>query len=157
MDAAVRTPYQGVTNIIRFNWHFYLIAGISVLLILIASVWVSSLIFWILVVLALGIITSTSISLLVSYYVYDLSGLYNLSWLSRFDSPEIQTIVNVHAGFDETSWILNKNFPSAQLKVFDFYDPSKHTEVSIERARKLYAHYDGTIKIVTSQLPMPKK
>ncbi|MEJ1242214.1 methyltransferase domain-containing protein [Chryseolinea sp. T2] len=155
METAVRTPYQGVINIIRFNWHFYVIAGISVLLILMASVWAGDIMFWFLAVLAFCIITSTCVSLLVSYYVYDRSGLYEFDWLHRFGKNEIQTIVNVHAGFDETSWILTKNFPSAQLRVFDFYDPSKHTEVSIERARKAYPPYDGTVKILTSQLPLP--
>jgi ubiquinone/menaquinone biosynthesis C-methylase UbiE len=155
MDAVARTPYQGVANIIRFNWHFYLIAGISVLLIITASVWVSNLLFWILIALAFGIVSSTCISLLVSYYVYDRSRLYDLSWLNQFDRPEIQTMLNVHAGFDETSSILQKNFPSAEMKVFDFYDPSKHTEVSIERARKAYPPYGGTMKISTSKLPLP--
>ena len=155
MDEVARTPYQGVVNIIRFNWHFYLIAGTSVLLILIASVWVSNLLFWVLVAIAFGSITSTCISLLVSYFVYDRSRLYEFSWLSQFDRSEIQTMVNVHAGFDETSWILQRNFPSAEMKVFDFYDSSKHTEVSIERARKAYPPYGGTMKISTSKLPLP--
>jgi hypothetical protein len=155
MEALVRTPYQGVINIIRFNWHFYVVAGISVLLILCASVYVERLLFWFLAVLAFGIFASTCISLLVSYYVYDRSNLYNFTWLDQFNKSEIQTIVNAHAGFDETSWILKKNFPSTEVKVFDFYDPQKHTEVSIERARKAYPSYDGTVKISTSKLPLP--
>lgn len=155
MEAVIRTPYQGVINIIRFNWHFYVVAGISVLLLLWASVYVESMLFWYLTVLAFGIVASTSISLLVSYYVYDLSNLYEFSWLGQFNKSEIKITVNVHAGFDETSWILKKNFPSAELKLFDFYDPQKHTEVSIERARKAYPSYDGTVKISTSKLPLP--
>jgi len=154
MEAVVRTPYQGVANIIRFNWHFYLIAGISVLLIITASAWASNLLFWILIALAIGIVSSTCISLLVSYYVYDRSRLYDFTWLNQLIRSETQTIMNVHAGFDETSWILQKNFPSADLKVFDFYDSSRHIEVSIERARKAYPPYEGTIKISTSKLPL---
>ena len=153
----VRTPYQGVINIIRFNWHFYLVAGISVLLLSFACVYVDNLLFWFLVVLAFGIVTSTCISLIVSYYVYDRSGLYDFTWLSVFNKPGIETIVNVHAGFDETSRILKKNIPATELKVFDFYDPSKHTEISIERARKAYPSYNGTIKISTSKLPLPDR
>jgi ubiquinone/menaquinone biosynthesis C-methylase UbiE len=87
--------------------------------------------------------------------VYDRSGLYDFAWLSLFNKSEIETIVNVHAGFDETSSVLKKNIPSADLKVFDFYDPSKHTEISIERARKAYPSYNGTIKVSTSKLPLP--
>lgn len=157
MDAAIRTPYQGVINIIRFNWHFYLAATISVLLILFASVYANNLLSCLLIVLALGIITSTCVSLLISYYVYDRSGLYDFTWLSQFNKSEIEIIANIHAGFDETSRILKKNLPSAELKVFDFYDPSKHTEISIERARKAYPSYDGTVKISTSKLPLPAR
>jgi ubiquinone/menaquinone biosynthesis C-methylase UbiE len=154
METVIRTPYQGVINIIRFNWHFYVVAGISVLLILFASTYAENLLFWFLAVLAFGIVTSTCISLLVSYYVYDRSSLYDFTWFSQFNKSEIKTIVNVHAGFDETSLILKKNIPSAELKVFDFYDPSKHTEVSIERARKAYPSYHGTVKVSTSNLPL---
>lgn len=154
MEAAIRKPYQGVTNIIRFNWHFYIGAGISLVFLLLASVYVGNLLFWFLVVLASGIGASTSISLLVSYYVYDRSGLYDFTWLSLFNKPEIKTIANVHAGFDETSRILKKNIPSAELKVFDFYDPAKHTEISIERARKAYPPYHETARISTSRLPL---
>lgn len=155
MEAIIRTPYQGVINIVRFNWHFYAIAGVSALLFLFASVYVESLLSRSLVLLAAGIVATTSISLMVSYYVYDRSGLYDFTWINQFNDSEIQTIVNVHAGFDETSWILKKNFPSAELRVFDFYDRLKHTEVSIERARKAYAPYRGTFKINTSELPLP--
>jgi ubiquinone/menaquinone biosynthesis C-methylase UbiE len=38
--------------------------------------------------------------------------------------------------------------------VFDFYDPARHTEISIERARKASPPYNGTIKITTSELPL---
>jgi hypothetical protein len=156
MEAVVRTRYQGVTNIVRFNWHFYVVAGISVLLLLCTSAYVDDILFWLLVVLASGIVASTSISLLVSHYIYDRSSLYDLTWLSQFNKPDIGTIVNVHAGFDETSELLKRKIPSAELKVFDFYDPSKHTEVSIERARKAYPPYNGTIKISTARIPLPE-
>jgi len=157
MEAVSRKPYQGVSNIIRFNWHFYVIAGISVLLILSASIYIGDLLFWFLVVLALGIVASTCISLLTSYYVYDRSRLYDFTWLSQFEESKIKRIANVHAGFDETSITLKDHFQSAEISVYDFYDPSKHTEVSIERARRAYPAYDGTIRLTTSELPMQDK
>lgn len=46
------------------------------------------------------------------------------------------------------------NFPPARLQVFDFYDSEKHTEISIERARKAYPPFDGTLKITTGRLPI---
>jgi hypothetical protein len=40
------------------------------------------------------------------------------------------------------------------LRVFDFYDPLKHTEISIERARNAYPPFPGTEKIDTSAVPL---
>jgi hypothetical protein len=154
MDTLIRTPYQGVTNIIRFNWHFYVAATGFVVLLLATSIFQGGLMFWFCILLSIGIVTSTFISLFVSYYVYDRSDLYDFHWLRRFSKWENLNIVNIHAGFDETSAILKRNFPDGSLQVFDFYDPEKHTEVSIERARKAYPPFDGTVKITTSKLPI---
>lgn len=51
------------------------------------------------------ILITTSVSLLVSYYVYDLSDLYKLNWLHELvaNLKRDLKIVNIHAGFDETS------------------------------------------------------
>ena len=134
MEAVIRKPYQGVINIVRFNWHFYVFSVISVLVLLFGSSHAGSLMFWPYIFLATGIIASSFISLLVSYYVYDQSGLYGFRWLQQFNKSRTRDVVNIHAGFDETSSILKNSFPDATLRVFDFYDPARHTEVSIERA-----------------------
>jgi hypothetical protein len=131
---------KGVTNIIRFNWHFYIIAmvGITGLIIIHQPV-----------IVAL-IVLSIIVSLGVSWYVYDYSDLYTLNWI---DIPSPDRIVNINAGFDETSVLLAAKYPAANLSVFDFYDPLKHTAVSIKRARKAYGAYPGTIAISTSSIP----
>lgn len=157
MEAVTRGDYQGVTNIIRFNWHFYLIAAVSVPILLMYVSRIEGFIMWICMSLVVGIIITTVISLIASHYIYDRSGLYQFSWVGQFDKDAASIIVNVHAGFDETSRILKENFPASNLKVFDFYDPSKHTEASIESARKAYPPYDGTIKTTTSMLPLADK
>ena len=151
-----RKPYQGVVNIIRFNWHFYLFAGITVLLFVVVSMYASMMLSWLCLIIALGTFVSTSISLIVSYYIYDRSSLYKFTWMSRLPAPNTEPIVNIHAGFDETSVILKEKFPGAALTVFDFYNPVKHTERSIERARKAYPRYPGTITTTTSQLLIPE-
>lgn len=156
MEAVTRKPYQGVFNIIRFNWHFYVIAAISVLLLMVAGNLMATLMFWPCIMLATGILASTSVSLSVSYYVYDRSSLYDFTWLGQFNKFTTRNVVNIHAGFDETSSTLKKNLPDATIQVFDFYDASRHTEISIERARKAYPPYHGTIKITTSELPLTK-
>jgi ubiquinone/menaquinone biosynthesis C-methylase UbiE len=91
---------------------------------------------------------------LVSYYVYDVAGLYTLDWLNHLNLPEPERILNINAGFDETSSLLKAKYPDASLLVFDFYDPTLHTEVSIKRARQAYPPYPGTQQATTHSLPL---
>jgi ubiquinone/menaquinone biosynthesis C-methylase UbiE len=100
-------------------------------------------------------VLTTAISLGVSLYIYDLSGLYNIRWLSHIPVHHAPVIVNINAGFDETSEILKQAFPQAKLLVYDFYNPLKHTEISIKRARKAYPPFEGTIAVTTTALPLP--
>lgn len=149
---SIRQPFQGVSNIVRFNWHYYLIALVGVGFGLWLAIWLGG---WWLVAglcLAFGVIATMIISLIVSWYIYDQSDLYRLSWLP--DLAPGTTIVNIHAGFDETSSLLAKRYPGVSMRVFDFYNPELHTEVSIKRARKAYAAYPGTEAISTAAVPL---
>ena len=149
----MRKPFQGVTNIIRFNWPFYVVSFDLVLFLVIYSFFSPYQLY-----LQLGafiFVLPILISLIVSYYAYDLSGLYKLDWLLKEDTGK--KIINVNAGFDETSVLLRRRYPSSDLTVFDFYDPLKHTEPSIKRARKTYPPYKGTINITTSKIPLEKE
>ena len=153
MEAVVRKPYQGVFNIVRFNWHFYAIAGMVILALLATGVFTDKISFWIVVLLAAEILMSVAVSLLVSYYIYDRSHLYDFGWLKGVATDKPQTVINIHAGFDETSATLQKAFTGAIVHVYDFYDPGKHTEISIERARKAYPPFPGTLNVTTDRLP----
>lgn len=145
-----RKPFQGVLNIIRFNWHFYLIAGITfIILIFLKSVFPPSLQSLILIGASLALFTIL-ISLLVSFYIYDLSDLYQLKWLNHLDNTKI---LNISAGFDETSEMIQNKFRDVDLTVCDFYNPIKHKEISIKRARQLYRPQPGTITVSTERLP----
>jgi hypothetical protein len=104
MAAIARKPFQGITNIIRFNWHFYVIAVVLSLL----FIWVNLFIVYL-------ILAGTLLSLFVSYYIYDHSTLYSLNWIN---SIQPQKIINIHAGFDETSALLAAKYPNALLTVF---------------------------------------
>jgi ubiquinone/menaquinone biosynthesis C-methylase UbiE len=151
----LRKPFQGVTNIVRFNWHFYQLAVLMIVIIAVFNHLSNEQYAGYFALLALLVIITTVVSLLVSYYVYDLSNLYTLNWLEGIKAGAGDTIVNINAGFDETSALLKARYPQAELLVFDFYDPAKHTEVSIERARKAYPPYPGTKVISTGQVPLP--
>lgn len=150
----MRKPFQGVWNIVRFNWHFYVLSFGALLLLLLLSSYTNPTLRLYSFVVALLIFLPTFISLSVSYYVYDLSGLYNLTWISDLNDKERNTIININAGFDETSILLKDKFPNAELLVFDFYDPKKHTEISIKRARKAYALFPNTKSVTATNLPM---
>jgi SAM-dependent methyltransferase len=149
----IRKPFQGVWNIVRFNWHFYVLSIGAVLVLLLLSNYINPTFRLYSLAVAFLIFLPTFISLSVSYYVYDLSGLYNFNWVTDFIDTERNTIVNINAGFDETSILLNNKLPNSELLVFDFYDPKKHTEVSIKRARKAYALFPNTKSVTTNNLP----
>jgi SAM-dependent methyltransferase len=145
-----RRPFQGVWNIIQFNWHFYLLAFI-VLCLLFAV--------WCLFPRPIGIVAGTFallsgmvifLSLSASYYVYDLSGFYELRWLEDLSRMHI---LNINAGFDEMSHLIEQKHHKTELKVCDFYNPKKHTELSIKRARRAYPPHPNTIVIKTDDLP----
>jgi SAM-dependent methyltransferase len=149
---SIRKPFQGVQNIIRFNWHFYVVAlvvlilgfGLNLFLLNDFQCIINS------ILLLIGI--SVLFSLLVSWYIYDCSDLYEFKWMSEFENAN--QILNIHAGFDETSEIIEQKFKNAELAIFDFYDEQKHTEISIKRARKLFPDSEKTIQVVTNQFPV---
>jgi SAM-dependent methyltransferase len=145
-----RRPFQGVLNIIRFNWHFYALSLAAVILMVIAAGYFKGL--TILYLIAILSFAASITSLLVSCYIYDLSGLYDLHWINNTKAERL--IVNIHAGFDETSVLLRNKYEGAELRIIDFYDPQKHTELSIKRARKAYPTHPQTVRADTNRLPI---
>lgn len=150
-----RRNFQGVLNILSFNRHYYLL-GLGILGLIVYCGWLlhwPAWAFW-LVIAAFGY--GLVMPLLVSAYVYDLSGYYQFSWLRDvvLDGDRAERIVSIHSGFDETSYILKARFPAADLRVFDFYDPVRHTEPAIKRARKVSIGYPNTTSIAADSIPM---
>lgn len=152
----LRKPYIGLWNIVRFNWHFYVLALLALLILGIAAFWLNPPYDLLAVLMMILALSGTLISLAVSHYIYDLSNLYQLSWLDQFGIQKPNQVLNIHAGFDETSELIALKYPEATLQVFDFYDPVKHTEVSIQRARKAYPPYPGTLSVKTDKLPLQR-
>lgn len=153
-----RKKFQGVLNILSFNRHFYVI-GLVVMITLIACHllfhWPQSLLLLIVLTFLYGLI----MPLVVSAYVYDFSGYYEFNWLPRVvsDYATVEQIVNINAGFDETSFIIQNKFPHANIKVFDFYNAERHTEPAIKRARKETILYPGTQQIASCTIPLADK
>ncbi len=151
----LRMPFQGIANIIRFNRHFYVLAAAAILTGIIAGNYATGTARFSAHLLCWLVLAPTLLSLLVSLYVYDLSGLYNFAWLGEAGIASDSTLINIHAGFDETSALLQNKYPGATLHVFDCYNPLKHTEISIKRARKAYPPFPGTVATGTTSLPLP--
>ena len=153
-----RKKFQGVLNILSFNRHFYII-GLIVLMLITTSWllfnWSNSLFYSIAIAFLYGLL----MPLIVSAYVYDYSGYYNFNWLMDCNLNDIspENIVNINAGFDETSFILKNHFPKSHLQVFDFYNPKQHTEQAIIRARKVSLVYPNTKQIDTDTIPQKSK
>lgn len=141
----MRKPWQGVSNIVRFNYPFYLLASV-LLLCCVLLVGTFPIFKWIAITIALP----TAVSLLVSAYVYDLSDLYDLPFLRRRAGARIMVI---NAGLDEIRPILRERFQGAEINVLDFYDPARHTESSIRRARRAYPPGGEVINVSTNYLP----
>lgn len=152
----VRKPLQGLRNIIRFNWHFYILAFGLALAVGAAALLLPTplrLYGW----AALGLLlVPVLVSLAVSGYVYDYAGLYELGWLPARIVPALGTkLLTISAGFDELTPLLARTWPADQLLAVDFYDPAHHTEVSIKRARQAYPPVPGTLRVSTHHLPLP--
>lgn len=150
-----RRKFQGVLNILSFNRHFY-VFGLGVLLVIFASrlfFKYPDIAFELIVIVFLyGLV----MPLIVSAWVYDYSGFYNFHWLNKNirDDKDVKLIVNINAGFDETSFIIKNLFPGSDLKVFDFYDAKRHTEPAIKRARKVSLVYPNTQQIASNSIPV---
>ena len=150
-----RKPFQGVLNILNFNRHFYVFGLVALTLIITSHIlfsWSNILYSIILLSFIYGLI----MPLIVSAYVYDFSGYYNFKWLKKLkliDSKDNQ-ILNINAGFDETSFIIKNLFPQSDLRVFDFYNSKQHTESAIIRARKVSLVYPNTQQIISNFIPL---
>jgi len=151
-----RRKFQGVINILSFNRHFYIWSTIVIIITLtvLYPIDAPNLYYWIIVA---GFLYGICIPLIVSAYVYDLSGYYQLSWLDDLDLnyDKRLSLVNINAGFDEMSFLIKGHFNNSDLKVFDFYDSENHTEPAIVRARKVSKIYPGTLLIKSSNIPLP--
>ena len=148
-----RRKFQGVLNILSFNRHFYYI-GLIVLFAVILGHYLfnyNDYLKWFLVVI---IIYGLLAPLLVSAYVYDFSKYYDFKWVDNINLKGKNNLVNINAGFDETSFILKNKFQSSNLQVFDFYDQTRHTEQAIKRARKVSKVYPDTRLISTDKIPL---
>lgn len=153
---ATRRRFQGIWNIVRFNYEFFILSSVVVVgAFCVGQVTdIVSLQVWSYLVSA-GAFVATLVSISVSWYVYDYSPLYTFRWLDSLLPETAGHALNIHAGFDETSELLLARYPGLSLDVIDFYDPMHHTERSIKRARRAQRPFPGTRAAAASELGLP--
>ncbi len=134
--AALRHPFEGVFNVFAFNWPKYILGVIlTYILVIMMMVQANPTLKPVYLVPAALIVFWMVVSLLVSFIVYDSSDLYKYNWLLGLVKNSPAAILNLHAGFDESSKALRILFPDAKLEVYDFYSGIEKTEPSIDLAR----------------------
>jgi SAM-dependent methyltransferase len=157
VERAPRGQFDGVLQIVRYNWTLYL-----------AAVFVSALVVGLVLLihpptalaalLMLGAVSAVfwlALSLAVSYYVYDRSDLYRWEWIRDRVAHGPRHVVNIHAGLDETSLAIQEMYPAAEVTILDIYDPAEMPEPSIARARREAQPMLASVKADFRRLPLP--
>jgi SAM-dependent methyltransferase len=93
--------------------------------------------------------------MLVSYYVYDLRGVNRWNWIPGMLSFPPRQWLNIHAGLDQSTFILTQFFPHTRYSVVDIYDPQEMTEPSIARARQMRSSPEPAVAARLDALPLP--
>ncbi|MEZ0276293.1 MAG: hypothetical protein ACAH88_15395, partial [Roseimicrobium sp.] len=152
--------FAGMLQIVRFNpWPYVISIGSIIFGAAFLTTFTHYLPWWLQLmgVVALGACTwLTLASLVVSHVIYDRSDWPRGSWLRRaLISPEPQRVLNVHAGFDETTTRLRHWFPTAEITALDLFDAKVNTESSLLRARASQPPVPGTVTGDLDAWPVP--
>jgi hypothetical protein len=142
-----RGKCQGMVNIARFNWPFYIAASA----VLIPSLAGTFLLHGLGLKLVCCIVFAVAayflfVSLGVSHFIYDRSDLYLWGWLDRaLRGSNMRQAIFCHSGFDEASAELRQRFGATDWLVLDHFDAKRTTEASIRRARAMFPPTPGTV------------
>ena len=150
-----RGPFDGVLQIVRYNWTLYVAALVAIALVvgLILLIRLPALLTWFLLLGAAAAMFWLVISLAVSYFIYDRSGLYAWEWIPKIGEAP-RHVVNIHAGLDETSATLAGRYAASELSILDIYDPAEMPEASIARARQQSPGTVDAIRADFRRLPL---
>ena len=152
--ALTSNRYHGMLQILRFNWPWY--AGALVLPFICLLVWRTNALPGLRFVVLAGAGCAwfwAATSLWVSHWVYDRSPLLALDWIPRLIVGSPTRMANIHAGFDESSDALARQYPAAAWQVWDIYQAAVMTEHSIERARQVNTQAPRAVSVDLQKLP----
>jgi len=156
VERARRGQFDGVLQIVRYNWTLYIVAVfVSALVVgLVLVIHPPAALAALLILGAVAAVFWLALSLAVSHYVYDRSDLYRWKWIRERVAPSPRHVVNIHAGLDETSLALQEMYPAAEVTILDIYDPAEMPEPSIARARREARSTLASVKADFRQLPL---
>lgn len=137
---ASRGPLDGVRNVIRFDWPYFVAAELVVIAGVVTATLLSpSLLALGIALLSVAAMFGIALSLLVSHIVYDRSDLYRLFWLPRaLRGASPHDAVYCQIGFDDASMLFQRALGAVQWTFLDHYDPMQIRDTSTRRARKVY-------------------
>ncbi|MFM2387879.1 MAG: hypothetical protein RL660_2636 [Bacteroidota bacterium] len=150
--ATLRTKYQGLRNVLLFNWPYYIFASVFVAVLFLAGSQLQPPLQEACYTLAILAFASTSASIISTHIIYDRSSLYALKHLPSLKDKKVLSLC---AGFDEIDGLLRIKYEGIQLTTCDFFDSNRHTEPSIARARQLYPSNAQLVDL--DQLPFAKE
>ena len=144
-------------QIVRFNWPYYATAGVVVAAALLAAprmapAWLRYAIEGTAAVVAMWLVAS----LVVSWIVYDRSRLMDWDWVLQALGFTPSAWINLHAGHDPASRVLQRIFPDSRGRVFDIYDADEMSEPSIAVARRLAHETVPAEPVDYRHLPLPR-
>lgn len=142
---------SGAARIFLYNWPSYALTwGAAVLVVVLArgSALVSPAL-----VLSIGAVAWSLVSLAVSTYVYDRSRLVEGEWLAPLLPRSVRTWATIHAGLDEEIDV-DLVMPGTCLARLDIFDKRIMTAPSIARARVLTPSAAPAIACPPSQLKL---
>ena len=131
-----REAFHGVRQILRFNWPYYAVGAVAVVVapfavaVLPALPAAETLVYLGSALIGLWLIGSIA----ASWLVYDRSELMTGSWIPAALDRLPRTWIAVHAGLDEFTPVLEGRL-GTRGRAFDIFDEVEMTEPSIARAR----------------------
>lgn len=137
MTCPPRTRFQGVRQVLTFNWPAYSIAGVVLIfgIVVCATRTGSGALQIAAASIVIGFAYFSLMSLAVSHWVYDRAGIYSFQWMPPFVASREARWINVHAGLDDTTCALEDRMSTPPVAVLDIFRPDILTERSIARAR----------------------
>ena len=156
VERATRGPFDGVLQIVRYNWSLYVAAIFGSVLVIgfVVVVHPPTVLAGLLILGAIAALFWLAVSLAVSHYVYDRSDLYRWQWIRERIAPNAGHVVNIHAGLDETSLALQEMYPAAEVTILDIYDAAEMPEPSIARARREVGSTLASVNADFRKLPL---